>query len=280
MPRSLLVFTVLVYQFFLPVLGFPQTPAAPPAEGQSKEQAEKFAGEPYVIEFLSTKIRFENDGTGIIESYIRVRIQSESALTVFGLLSFPYMSDSQEFHFDAVRVQKAGGALVTTPLDAAQDITADVTRAAPLYTDLHEKHLAVKGLSVGDTLEIQDHLLIRKAVTTGQFWYSRDFFHDGIVLRDEVEINLPRERPVKILCSKAPAAVTEEGGRRITVYRTSHLEKKPAAKSKWEKALEEPPPPAIQITSFQSWDEVARWYDSLQKPQLQISPDIRARPKS
>ncbi len=62
---------------------------------------------------------------------------------------------------------------------------ADITRQAPFYSDLREKHVAVKGLSPGDVLEMKTHWRSTKASAPGQFWYSYSFSHDSIMLHEE-----------------------------------------------------------------------------------------------
>ena len=47
---------------------------------------------------------------------------------------------------DYVRVRKANGTTIVTPPDNVQDLYAEITRSAPFYSDLREKHVAVKGL--------------------------------------------------------------------------------------------------------------------------------------
>ena len=94
-------------------------------------------------------------------------------------------------------MQKADGSMVPTPAENTQDMAAQITREAPFYSDLREKHVAVKGLGVGDVLEFQAHWHGTKALAPGQFWYAYNFSHDGIILREQLQISVPRDRPVK-----------------------------------------------------------------------------------
>src|SRR5437016_8182942 len=45
---------------------------------------------------------------------------------------------------------------------------AQITREAPFYSDLHEKHVAVKGLSVGDVLEFRTQEHTTRPLAPGQ----------------------------------------------------------------------------------------------------------------
>src|ERR1700722_1184636 len=51
-----------------------------------------YSKEAFVIERLSARFRFENDGTGRKESIFRVRVQSEAGVQRWGQLRFGYNS--------------------------------------------------------------------------------------------------------------------------------------------------------------------------------------------
>jgi hypothetical protein len=77
------------------------------------------------------------------EINMRVRIQSDAGVQQFGVLKFAYQSSSESFTIDYVRVRKPHESLVVIPLENFQDMPADVTREAPFYSDIQEKHVAV-----------------------------------------------------------------------------------------------------------------------------------------
>ncbi len=114
-----------------------------------------FSKEAFVIEHSSTRIVFENDGTSARESSGRIRIQSDAGVQRYGLLTFSYENSTESVDIAYVRVLKADGTVVPTPAENTQDMPAQITREAPFYSDLREKHIAVKGLGIGDTLEFQ-----------------------------------------------------------------------------------------------------------------------------
>jgi hypothetical protein len=113
-------------------------PPAPAKDDYSQEAA--------VIEEMSTKSAFDNDGNSAREQTSRVRVQTDTGVKEWGLLSFSFQSATQTVEIDYVRVHKADGGTLITPPDNDQDLDAEITRSAPLYSDLREKHVAVKGL--------------------------------------------------------------------------------------------------------------------------------------
>jgi hypothetical protein len=130
-----------------------QTPAPTSVPALQTADTLSFPKEATVIEDLQVKARFENDGKAVYETLLRAKIQSESAVRDNGLIAFSYFASNESFAIKYVRVRKPDGTLIETPLESVQDLTSDVAHSAPMYTDQHEKHVAVKGLSVGDTLE-------------------------------------------------------------------------------------------------------------------------------
>ena len=101
-----------------------------------------------------------------------------------------------------MRVRKPDGSVVETPPENVQDMAAEITRQAPFYSDLHEKHVAVKGLSVGDVLEFRTEEHTTKPLAPGQFWTEYTFAKDLIILDEQLEISVPRDRAIKIKSSR------------------------------------------------------------------------------
>ena len=258
---------------------------APPAD---------YSAEPFVIEEDTTRIDFENDGTSVRNDAFRVRIQSDGGLQRYGLITFSYQASAENVEIDYIRVRKPDGSVVVTPAENVQDMTAAIAREAPSYTDLHEKHISVKGLSVGDTLETHVIWRYTKPLIPGQFWVSFNVSPDFISLARQVRVSCPRDRAVKWSSKGLQPVVADEGSRRIYTWTTSQLTRKPAkgksgsaAKgSKGENAdgtaAEDKSDPAsgrpeVQMSSFQSWVAVGDWFRGLIKERMQPSAEVRAK---
>ena len=139
-----------------PVFG--QQPAPPQAE------------EAAVIEQSRTSIRFDDDGTGRRELYLRIKAQSEAGVQQWGQVVFGYNAATEKLDIQLIRVRKADGTIVDTPLTAIQDLSSPVERIAPVYTDFRQKHATVQSLRPGDTLEVRALTTIHTALAAGQFW--------------------------------------------------------------------------------------------------------------
>ena len=90
-----------------------------------------YSQEVAVIEQMVTKIAFDNDGKFNREQASRVRVQTDSGVKQWGLLSFPFQSATQTVEMDYVRVRKVDGTTLITPPDNVQDLDSEITRSAP-----------------------------------------------------------------------------------------------------------------------------------------------------
>jgi Flp pilus assembly protein TadD len=264
----------------------PEAPAEK-LESAAADQGDKkpnYSKEGYVIKQVRARYRFESDGTGREERSLRVRVQSEAGVQGWGQLRLGYNSANEKLDIPYVRVLKADGTVVTAGPDAVQDVTGSVQQFAPVYTDYREKHVSVPGLRPGDVLEYQSVKLLHAALAPGQFWTQYDFFQNGIVLNEQLEIDVPAARVVN-LKNKAgmDPNISEENGRRIYRWTSAHLidedeekakddkDKKKKQKKKAEQVAD------VQMTTFSSWEEVGRWYAGLEKDRREPSKEVRAK---
>lgn len=240
-----------------------------------------FSKEGVVVEQVTTRVVFQNDGTYVYEQHVRERVQSEAGVRQYGVLPFPYQASVQRIEVVDVRVTKPNGVIVTTPLDSIQDVTSEIYRDAPMYSDLREKHVAVKGLEPGDTLEYSVRWLLEEPLAPGQFWISYQFIKSAVVLDEQLEISVPLGREVKVRSRTVQPTTREETALRIYTWKTSNLESQSMGKQKEVQSYDALrgllPPPDVLISSFHTWDEVGRWYESLQREKIQPSPEIKAK---
>lgn len=236
-------------------------------------------------ESLRAQMRYENDGNGSRETRGRIRVQNDAGLALAGQLVFNYNAENETVEIRSVRVLKSDGTVVTTGLDNVQDLSAPVARVAPVYSDAREKHVTVAGLSVGDTVEY-DVVINSKPLDPGQFWQTYSFAKDAVTLDEELELNVPKDRALKL---HSPDGVTpevrEDGDRRIYTWKShncttaSPLPNPQDVKVDVQSMLEgyhPPPPPQVVFSTFQSWSDVGEWYAGLEKDRREPSASIRA----
>jgi tetratricopeptide (TPR) repeat protein len=267
-------------------------PDAPnPAEGDKlkpkdgEDKTHDYSQEAFVIEKMYSRYRFEADGTGRKETIARIRVQSEAGVQQWGQLQLGYNSANEKVEIGYVRVLKADGSVVKAGEDAVQDLSAPVEREAPVYTDYRQKHVTVPGLRPGEVLEYDLVTVIHTPLAASQFWTEYEFDKNSIVLDEQFDVDVPADRAVKLKNKPdLDPKITEEKGRRTYHWAGSHLEReddnkdkeKEKEKKKRKKKSDEERPD-IQLTTFATWEDVGRWYQSLEKDRRAPSPEVRTK---
>jgi tetratricopeptide (TPR) repeat protein len=231
--------------------------------------------EAFVVEHFFTRVAVENDGSAVRELTSEVKILADAGVKAFAVLNFTYTSANEVVEVDYVRVRKPDGTVVKTPDYNIQDMPGEVTRTAPLYSDIHEKHIAVKGLGVGDVLEYAVRHRTVKPEVPGHFWFEYSFATNWIVKDEQLEISVPKQKYVKVVSPEFKPDISEEGSRRIYRWNHANLTVKQTDPNEIPKRI--PPNPSVQLTTFASWEDVGRWYAGLQKDPLQVTPAIQAK---
>jgi tetratricopeptide (TPR) repeat protein len=259
-----------------------QPAGANPADTASPSQsAHDYSQEAFVIEQYRSIYRFENDGTGRKETIARIRVQSEAGVQQWGQLQFGYNSANERVEIAYVRVVKPDGSIVKAGADAVQDLSTPVEREAPVYTDYRQKHITVPGLRPGELLEYDITTVIHTPLAPGQFWTDYDFDKTNIMLDEEFDVDVPAARALKLKNKPGmDPKVSEANGRRIYHWTGTHLERDDDAKDKDKKKKKQHPDedyPDIQLSTFVSWEQIGRWYASLDKDRRAPSPEVRAK---
>jgi tetratricopeptide (TPR) repeat protein len=260
-------------------------PVSPPVQPELAAPAPDHSQESYVVEKYRNSYRFENDGTGRHEVYARIRVQSEAGVEQWGQLVVGYNSANERVEVQYVRVHKADSSTVTAPADSIQDLSIPLEREAPVYTDYRQKHITVPGLRPSEELEYDYVIVTSTPLAQDQFWMEHDFAKTGTVLDEQLELNVPKDRTIKLKTKPGnDPKIKEENGRRIYAWSSSHVDEDDKDKNKdkdkdkkKKQESKEPEPPAVQMTTFSSWEEMGRWYAGLEKDRRQPTPEIRAK---
>ena len=229
-------------------------PAQAPAPPDYSEQA-------YVVEHFSESMRFENDGTGSDQTDAQIKIIGEAGVQALGQLKVGYSALSDKLEIAYVRVRKPDGTVIQAQESAIQDLTFP---DAPVYTDYHEKHISVPSLRPGDVLEYRFIRTVTNPLTPGQFWTSYNFSQKGIILDEQLIINVPKDRQITLKTKPGYTPTTaDEGDRRI--YRWTYTRLKDEEQAKKKKKPRPDEVPTVQLTTFKDWQEVGTWYSHLEQ---------------
>ncbi|HVN92184.1 MAG TPA: DUF3857 domain-containing protein [Terracidiphilus sp.] len=251
--------------------------------------ADAYKNEAVVIERSETTYKMHADGTGERDLHVVLRVQSDSALQQFGVLTFGYAAANESLQIRYVRVHKADGSTVETPSADAMDLSAEVTREAPLYSDLKEKHIPVRSLSPGDKLEYEVDAQINKPEAPDQFWGVDHFIAPGTVvaLSEVLTLQVPSDKYVQVWSPNHKPTITDENGVKTYTWNVPQLVTAPKASS--DDSSKPTPPkdpdeddqgrklPSVAWTTFHNWTEVGDWYRSLALKQAEPTDALRAR---
>src|SRR5271166_1702005 len=192
-----------------------------------------YSQESFVIEQMHSRYRFEADGTGRREVTARIRVQSEAGVQQWGQLQEGYNSANERVEIPYVRVLKQDGSVVKAGDDAVQDLSAPIEREAPVYTDYRQKHITVPGLRPGEVLEYDMVTVIHTPLAAGQFWAEYEFDKNNINLDEELNVDVPSDRELKLKSKPGmDPKITEANGRRTYHWTSSHLEREDDQKDK------------------------------------------------
>lgn len=251
--------------------------------------SEAFGNEAIVFEQLETIYKMHTDGTGERDLRVRLRVQSDGAAQQFGVMSFPYASAYESPEIKLMRVHKPDGSTVDTPTSDAVDMPTQVSREAPLYSDLKEKHIPVRSLARGDVLEYEINTAITKAEAPGQFWGAHHFTPPGtiVVLKELLQLEVPSSKYVQVWSPNHKFTATEHDGLKTYSWEASQLltaprptgdeESKPKPPKDSDEDADGRKVPSAAWTTFHNWQEVGEWYRALSLSQLKATEAIKAR---
>jgi uncharacterized protein DUF3857 len=277
MPARSIVLAALAC--FLPLLSAQTAkPASAPVATVTKPD---LTGEAVVVEKSAIVLRYARDGSSVRTLTVVAHVLSDAGVRKTGIITFPFSSLTETLTFDFVRVRKASGEAIETPVEDAQEVPMPVTQAAPMYSDLRTKQLPVKSLSVGDTLEYQLTIQGTNADSPGAFWHPMSF-SDGLPVKEEtVELRVPRDLSVLVKSKKVQPVVSDDGDERVYRWKHETASEYPKKQDKDKAAqvelVQEMYDPDIAMTSFHSWAEVGAWYRGLTKDRAMPDAAIQAK---
>ena len=247
-------------------------------ETKPADPATAFRDEAFLVEQLRAVVRFENDGSERREQTARLRVQSDAGVQRLSQLVFGYSSANEQLEMAYVRVRRPDGSVVEATAADMQDLPSPVAREAPVYSDFREKHITVPGLQPGQELEYSIVIRTDKPLLPKQFWMEYSFEKQTIVLDEQLEINLPRRREIKLKTVPGfEPEVSDEGDRRLYRWKSSNLKRESDDDKKKKSKTSKPELPDVELSTLRSWDEVGRWYWDLQKDRTAPTAAIRAK---
>ena len=238
--------------------------------------APSYNGEAVVVEKAETVYRYEADGTGEKEIHERLRLQSDAGVRQFSVLSLAYASATESPQIESVVAYHSDGSTTDTPISDMMSMPAPVTQQAPLYSDLKQLQIPVRGLRAGDVLDYKVRIQRKNPEAPSQFWDLYTFEKNAVMLSETLTLDIPTGKYVQVWSPDRKPAITEKDGRRIYIWTGSQL--KPTSSEPKKEAFAPPVEikPDVAWTTFHSWAEVGEWYRALAAPRAVPTDALKA----
>lgn len=270
-------------------VGQPPQPTGPEPANAAPTKPAALTAEtaPVVIHEMTRRIRLETDGRFTETTSARVTIRERSALSEWGQLSFVYLSEFDTIALKRLVVEKPGGGRVEADLSRLEEGPTPESGSfdAPAYNDSRVKQITVPSLAVGDTVHYEAVLTRHTPFLRGHYWDAHTFRRGAIVEREVLEIEHPERLPlaVKLRAGFAPVVSDlRDGGLRRRAWTTQVRALSERGKGELVDRLANMlrgrgEAPDIQLSTFESWNDVAAWYASLSRLPEQPTELVRAR---
>ena len=234
--------------------------------------------QPAIVEELNVSTRFENNGNSLQTVHKRVKIQNEAGIRLYGIITFSFIA-GQEFSIDTVEVRKKDGSTIKAGTANIQEVTPEISRVAPMYSDVRQKQVTVPGLSVGDEVVFQ-YTAKQSPLVPNQFWFDYSFTKDSVVLSETVRLDIPKDRKVHLSFKPEYKPEVKTSGER-TVYEW-HAANEKIQEEKNNALLKQrmtgtAPSASIELSTFESWEQVGSWYYALQRERAMPTAAIRTK---
>jgi transglutaminase-like putative cysteine protease len=250
-----------------------------------------------VVEHVETVIHMLADCTGYREHTLVARLQSDAAVKKYSVITLPYASSSEHIELAYARVRHPDGTAADTKSSDGIDMPSAVTQRAPFYSDRKELQLPLRGLTVGDTLELKYRIVRTKPEIPNQFWGQENLADSAVVLSSSVELRVPSGMYVKVWSPSLTPVESNTAAKADApaqhVYKWTWAQLKPtvgkeaeaeaAARKKllWttdqELDAKQGRLPTIAWTTFKSWEEVGAWYRSLEADRIIPDDTVKAK---
>jgi tetratricopeptide (TPR) repeat protein len=226
------------------------------------------------ILYSSTTHLVEPDGTIETITHELTRLSGRKGIDKLGEYhNITYAPAYQKLTLNVARVHKPGGQIV--PIEPAHVQLRDQSTDYQVYD--HDKQLVISfpNLEVGDVYEVKWTVRGRNPEHAGHFFTRYVFGDDRYpVVRDEVRVRLPKDRPLKFATAngRVETSLTDEGATRLYhwfVLNRPGLPLDDSLPSKEELRLH------LGCSTFAAWEEIGRWKEKLRADCWKCSERIR-----
>ena len=233
-----------------------QPPQQPPDKKPEKAAQLEKSENPYQIELLETRYRFEANGDSRKEVHTRVHINNELGVRPFARLNFDYNRSFESIDIPLVHITHSSGGTADILPSAITDNPNPAVVNAPAYQDVRVKSVRILGLEPGDLLEYRIITATTHHPLAPDFWLDHTFDRSGIVTAEHFEIDVPTNRKVQLHVAREfpfENVPSENRTDARAIYRWHRrLQKTGPEATKQTNSAE----PDVVLSTFQDWGEI------------------------
>jgi tetratricopeptide (TPR) repeat protein len=219
------------------------------------------------FELLKHTDRVERDGGYVRTQDVQVRLNSAQWVSVFGQLGTLYLEGYGEVQFENVAIDKSDGRRVPVTNPIVEDLNPYGVTATSLSADLRFKKITIPGLEPGDRLSYRI-VQRQKPLAPGHVFGEIKLSPTPDSTPQTYELDLPRDAPIKVRLrtglgvdwQAVPSASDRLVRRLVLKVPVPGPNAKPS-----KQELEGRSEPDVIFTSFDSWNDVTRWWWGISK---------------
>jgi len=219
------------------------------------------------FDLLKHKDSVERDGSFIRTEDVQVRLNSAQWVGVFGQLGSLYLEGYGEVQFEDVVIEKSDGRRVPVTSPIAEDLNPYGVTATSLSADLRLKRITIPGLEPGDRLSYR-MVQRQKPLAPGHAFGEIKLSPTPDSSLQTYELDLPRDPRIRVRLRTGlggawqvvPSASDRLVRRLVLKVPLPGPNDKPS-----KQELEGRSEPDVIFTSFDSWNDVTRWWWGISK---------------
>jgi tetratricopeptide (TPR) repeat protein/transglutaminase-like putative cysteine protease len=224
--------------------------------------------------YYGTTHLIDPDGTVETVSHEVTRLNGRKGIERLGeYRSITFDPSYQKLTLNEARVLKADGRVV--PIQPRHLQLRDLSTDYQVYDPEKQLVISFPNLEVGDTIEVRWTTRGKSPEFDGRFFTRYNFGDDQVPLvREEVRVRLPKSMPFKFATvnEKLVPLVREEGNDRF--YQWTSLNRPPLPQD-GELPSKELLRTALSLSTYPSWEEVAKWKEKLRAHCWKCTPEVR-----
>jgi tetratricopeptide (TPR) repeat protein len=239
-------------------------------------EADTFAGEDAVYLADHTYVRVQPSGLSSRFHQVAVKVFNQRGVDAFRSFPITYSPNRQEVRVVRARVTKADGTVAESYGESDRNINEPWSG---MYYDARAKVLSFPQLAAGDVLELQYRLEdTAQENLLSDYWGDVDYVQTtSPKLRYQYFVDMPASRPLYWNQGSLPPGVEHAqapapGDRvlyRWTARNVSKVVPEPDMPG-WAEVV-----PTLHVSTYQTWEQVGRYYWGLVRDQVIPNDDIR-----